>query len=61
MEWHYDYHTNSLIPLFAKGYGSERFATLADEADPVCGLSLDIDEIGLLMIELLKEGSSEIN
>ena len=61
MEWHYDYHTNSLVPLYAKGYGSERFAALADETDPVRGFYLDNTEIGLLMIELLKERSSETN
>jgi alkaline phosphatase len=57
MEWHSDYHTNSLVPLYAKGYGSERFAVLADETDPVHGLYLDNTEIGHLMIELLKERS----
>ncbi len=61
MEWHHDYHTNSLVPLYAKGYGSERFAAFADEKDPVRGLYLDNTEIGLLMIELLKERSSETN
>jgi alkaline phosphatase len=55
MEWHHDYHTNSLVPLYAKGYGSDRFAVLADETDPVRGLYLDIAEIGQLMIDLLKE------
>jgi alkaline phosphatase len=55
MEWHQDYHTNSLVPLFAKGYGSERFAALANETDPVRGFYLDNTEIGLLMIELIKE------
>ena len=58
MEWHHDYHTNSLVPLFAKGYGSERFAQMADERDPVRGFYIDNTEIGLLMIELLKERSS---
>ncbi len=58
MEWHSDYHTNSLVPLYAKGYGSERFAALADETDPVRGPYLDNTEIGHLMIELLKERSA---
>lgn len=57
MEWHSNYHTNSLVPLFTKGFGSERFSVLADETDPVYGLYLDNTEIGLLMIELLKERS----
>ena len=61
MEWHHDEHTNSLIPLYAKGHGSERFSALADEKDPVRGFYLDNTEIGLLMIELLKERSSETN
>ncbi len=61
MEWHHDYHTNSLVPLYAKGYGSERFAALADETDPVRGFYLDNTEIGLLMIELLKDRSSVTN
>lgn len=61
MEWHHDEHTNSLVPLYAKGYGSERFAALADETDPVHGFYLDNTEIGLLMIELLRERNSETN
>ncbi|MBN1224550.1 MAG: alkaline phosphatase [Candidatus Aminicenantes bacterium] len=59
MEWHSDYHTNSLVPFFAKGYGSERFVALANETDPVRGYYLDNTEIGRLMIELLKERSTE--
>ena len=58
MEWHHDEHTNSLVPLFAKGYGSGRFAALADETDPVRGFYLDNTEIARLMIELLEERSS---
>ena len=58
MEWHHDYHTNQLVPFFAKGYGSERFYALADEADPVRGFYIDNTEIGLLMIELLEERSA---
>jgi alkaline phosphatase len=61
MEWHHDYHTNSLVPMYANGYGSERFAMLADETDSVRGFYLDIAEIGQLMIGLLKERSPEID
>jgi alkaline phosphatase len=57
MEWHSDEHTNSLVPMYAKGCGSARFVALADETDPVRGLYLDNTEIGLVMIELLKERS----
>jgi alkaline phosphatase len=32
-KWHFNSHSNSLVPLFAKGVGSERFAALATKAD----------------------------
>ncbi len=54
MEWHSDEHTNMLVPLFAKGRGSERFVALADETDHVRGFYLDNAEVGRLMIELLQ-------
>ena len=55
MEWHSDYHTNSLVPFFAKGYGSLEFKTLADEEDPVHGLYADNAEIGRLLIDQIKK------
>jgi alkaline phosphatase len=59
MEWHHDYHTNMLVPMYAKGYGSDRFVALADAKDPVRGPYIDNTEIGILMIELLNERSPE--
>jgi alkaline phosphatase len=44
-----------LVPMYAKGYGSDRFAAFADETDPVRGPYIDNTEIGLLMIQLLNE------
>ena len=35
MEWHHDYHTNSLIPLYAKGRGSERLLRMVQGHDPM--------------------------
>lgn len=35
MEWHHDYHTNSLIPLFAKGKGAERLLRMIHGHDIV--------------------------
>ena len=55
MEWHSDDHTNMLVPLFAKGRGSERLPILADERDPVRGDYVDNAEIGRFMMELLQE------
>jgi alkaline phosphatase len=46
MEWHSGSHTNSLIPFFAKGAGSELFHHYADETDPIRGRYLDNAEIG---------------
>lgn len=46
MEWHSGGHTNSLIPFFAKGTGSELFNQFADEIDPVRGKYLDNAEVG---------------
>jgi alkaline phosphatase len=45
-------HTNSLIPLFAKGAGSELFAKYADEWDTVRGWYIQNSEVGRLMFKL---------
>lgn len=41
MEWHHDYHTNSLIPLFAKGQGAEGLLSMVEGQDPVRGPYVD--------------------
>jgi len=46
MEWHSGSHTNSLIPFFARGAGSELFHQFADEIDPIRGRYLDNAEVG---------------
>ncbi|MBN1270960.1 MAG: alkaline phosphatase [Candidatus Aminicenantes bacterium] len=58
MEWHSEYHTNALVPLFANGFGSERMAALADKKDRVRGNYLDNTDIGRVIIELLIERSA---
>lgn len=45
-------HTNQLVPLFAKGAGSEVLATYADEWDFVRGKFMNNSEIGQSMFEL---------
>jgi alkaline phosphatase len=52
MEWHSGGHSNSLIPLFAKGSGSELFHQYADEVDPVRGKYVDNTEIARVMFRL---------
>ena len=42
-------HTNSLIPFFAEGAGSELFNNYADENDPVRGKYIDNTEIFYVM------------
>ncbi|MBD3223718.1 MAG: alkaline phosphatase [Caldithrix sp.] len=52
MEWHSGGHTNSLIPFYAKGFGSELFIEKADEEDPVRGNFLDNAEVGKVLTGL---------
>jgi alkaline phosphatase len=49
MEWHSGSHTNSLIPLFAKGDAARMFRHLADEFDPAYGLYVDNTELGWVL------------
>jgi alkaline phosphatase len=55
MEWHTRGHSNSLIPLYAKGMGSELFHEFADETDPVRGKYVDNTEVGKVMFRLWGE------
>jgi alkaline phosphatase len=52
MKWNGTKHTNSLVPFYAKGAGSEDFLTLADETDPVRGAYLDNAELGSMLFQL---------
>lgn len=45
-------HTNALIPLYAKGKGSERFASYADEIDFKFGYYIDNTELGMVCMDL---------
>ncbi len=53
-EWHSTGHTNSLIPIYAKGAGCDLFKKYADEFDPVRGAYIDNTEIAKVMFELFK-------
>lgn len=52
MVWNSDDHTNSLIPIFAKGKGSEWFTFFADEYDFKKGYYLNNTEIAQLIFLL---------
>ncbi|MBD3384667.1 T9SS type A sorting domain-containing protein [candidate division KSB1 bacterium] len=51
-EWHSGDHTNQLIPLFARGAGSDILDTHADEFDVKRGTYLTNSEIGQTMMTL---------
>jgi alkaline phosphatase len=47
-------HTNSLVPLFAKGVGANLLNKAADQHDLVRGRYLDNTELGRIQFDLLK-------
>jgi len=53
MQWHSPAHTNSLVPLFAKGYGAGLFSDYIDGNDPVRGPYVDNTDIGKVIFSLL--------
>jgi len=52
MIWNSGSHTNVLIPLFAKGNGSELFDDYADEVDSLRGYFIQNSEIGQVMFRV---------
>lgn len=54
MAWHSNGHTNSLVPLFAKGAGAESFQDyLMPRPDPLRGPYLDNTSVGKVVMTLL--------
>ena len=51
LEWHSESHTNSLIPLYAKGAGCELFHTYVKGNDPVRGPYIDNTDLARVMWE----------
>ena len=45
MKWYSGNHTNALVPVYARGKGSEMYKLLADEYDPVRGPFIQNTEI----------------
>lgn len=52
MTWNSGGHTNQLIPLFAKGSGSEIFLRYADRTDPVWGSYIENSELGTICFDV---------
>lgn len=52
MEYHSDSHTNSLIPFYAHGVGSQLYTSLARKTDPVRGPYLDNTSIPKVIFTL---------
>ena len=51
--WNTSGHSNSLIPVFARGLGSEHLATLAQHVDPVRGPYMDNTDVYTLTVSVL--------
>lgn len=54
MQWNSGDHTNSLIPLYAKGAAARLFKAYADEKDPVRGKYIDNTEMAKLIFEVIE-------
>ena len=54
MQWNYGSHTNNLIPLFARGAGSEAFAQGKVNQDPKRGAYVDNTDFARVVFEALK-------
>lgn len=53
MEFHFDSHTNALVPLFAKGDAARLFSWYADQHDPVRDPYVDNTEIAKVVFEAM--------
>ena len=53
MEWHSGSHTNSLVPLSAKGRTARMLMRYADENDPVRGRYVDNTEIAKVILRAI--------
>jgi len=53
MKWNSRTHTNSLIPLFAKGAAVHLFQQYADQSDPLCGPYIDNTEVAKVIFTVL--------
>ncbi|HZD60046.1 MAG TPA: alkaline phosphatase [Anaerolineae bacterium] len=54
MQWNSPKHTNSLIPLYAKGGAARLFTGYADEYDPMRGRYIDNTEIADLIFKVMR-------
>ena len=54
VQWNYGSHTNNLIPLFARGAGSEAFAQGKVNQDPKRGAYVDNTDVARVVFEALK-------
>jgi len=54
MEWHSGNHTNSLLPLYAKGVGADGFNRMIVQRDPMRGPYIDNTSIAKLIFAALR-------
>ena len=53
MEWQSHSHTNSLVPLYARGRGARKLQQYADENDPVHGPYVDNTELAMVIFRAI--------
>lgn len=61
VRFNYNKPTNLLIPMYAKGQGSELFKHYADESDPIRGYFINNSEIGRVCFELWQSPVAQYN
>jgi alkaline phosphatase len=59
MEWNSGFHTNTLIPFYAKGIQSRFFWARADNEDPIRGPYIDNTDVAEVIFDLLNELKTE--
>lgn len=52
VSWNSDYHTNQLVPFYAKGAGSKNFRSYATQRDPVLGRYIDLTNIAHVTFDM---------
>lgn len=50
--WHHYYHTNQLVPFFAKGQGAQRFRQAVRGVDPIRGAYIDNTDVANVIFDL---------
>ncbi len=61
MHWHFDSHTNVLVPFYAKGPGAELFSLMARQTDPVRGPFIENTDMASLVFMMWGKPEVEVH